>query len=205
MAGRDQHAGIARIWGETFLTLGVQAGREDGLLAELAELVALFDSQPDFERALASPLVDDEIKRALIEKTLRGRTSDLLVDAVQVLRRKGRLDLVREVERAFHAAWLRHRGRVEVRVTSVVPLRDDVRAELVAAARRRTGREPILVERLDPDLIGGVVIAIEDQKYDGSVARELAKLERYLLERGSRELIAGSYFTDDTDSTRAAR
>lgn len=201
MASQDQHAAIAQVWAEALLGLAAGAGREDELLAELEGLAGLFAAEPALEAALAGPLVEDEAKRALVEKALRGRTSDLLADAVQVLRRKGRLGLVRAIARAYRELWTERKGRVEVSVTSVVPLAAEVRAELLAAARRRTGREPLLVEKIDPALIGGLVIRIEDHKYDGSVAGELAKLERYLLERGKSELIEGkTYFTEETEA-----
>jgi len=195
---QDKQSAVAGVWAESLMELAAADGREDDLLEELKGVLELFDREEGLESLLASPVVDDEAKRALIEKALRGRASDLLVDGLQVMRRKGRLALVRAVARAYRAAWLERRGRVEVRVTSAVPLDDTLRAALAAAARRRTGREPILVERVDAGLIGGLVVRIGDDKFDSSVASDLARLERGLLARSSRELLSGkSYFTED--------
>jgi len=198
-AVRDKQAAIAHVWSAALIALAVEAEGADELLGELESLVELFDRRPEVEQLLASPAVADAAKRELLERTLRGRASDLLVDALQVMREKRRLDLVRAVLHGYRAAWLKLRRRVEVRVSSAVPLAEELRQSLVRAAARRTGSEPILVERVDPALLGGLVVAIGDDKFDASVATDLARLQRNLLERSSLELISGkSYFTEIT-------
>jgi F-type H+-transporting ATPase subunit delta len=201
-AGREKRAAVAGVWAESLMELASAAGREDELQDELQGLVALLDRDPRFEALLATPLVDQEAKRRILEESFRGRASDLLVDALEVMRRKGRLDLVRDTVLAFHQQWLARRGRVEARVTTASPLSPELRRALAAAVTRRTGRETILVERLDPELIGGLVVAIGDEKFDDSVASELGRIERELLGRAARELAAGStYVTEISSST----
>lgn len=199
---RSQQAAVARIWADSIVALASEktaaaAGREDELLEELDGLVELLDHERDLDALLSSPLVDDQAKRLLIEKALRGRASDLLVDTLQVLRRKGRLGLVRAIAHAYRVEWMRRRNRVEVRVTTAVPLGDDLRQEIRLAAAERTNQHPVLIERVDPKLLGGLVVEIGDDKFDSSVSRELERLRETLLARASRELLSGkSYFTE---------
>jgi F-type H+-transporting ATPase subunit delta len=189
-----KYAAVAQVWGGSLLALAAEAGREDELRDELVDLVALLDAEPRLDQLMASPLVDDGAKRQLIEKVLRGRASDLLVDALQVMRRKGRLDLVRVVATAYQEAWMRLRNRVEVEVTSAVPLDDALRAEIRLAAAERTNRQPLLVEHVDPALLGGMVVEIGDEKIDGSIRRQLERIQESLLARASRELLSGKSY-----------
>jgi F-type H+-transporting ATPase subunit delta len=199
---QHKQTAIGQVWADALMTLAVEAGCEDDLLEELEGLVELLDRQPEFDALLTGPLVADGAKQQLIEEALRGRSSDLLVDALQVLRSKRRLELVRAVTVAFRSAWLDRRDRVEVQVTSAVPLAEELRSALAAAARRRTGREPVVVARVDAGLIGGLVVRIGDDKFDASVASELVRLEHRLLDRGSRELQSGkTYFTESSESS----
>jgi F-type H+-transporting ATPase subunit delta len=198
MAGaRERDLAVARVWANSLFALAAESGREDELLGELEGMVELLDRQPTLATLLASPAIDTEAKRALLEKALRGRASDLLVDALQVMRRKGRLVLIRAVAQTYRSEWLVRRHKVEVRVTSAVPLTEALREALRLAAAERTNRQPILVERIDPELLGGLVVAIGDEKIDSSVSTELEKMEIALLDRASRELLSGkSYFTE---------
>lgn len=195
----DKQVAVARVWSEALFVLAEAQGRDDELLAELEDLVALLDAEPRLRGIFASPLVEDAVKERLVERLLRGSASDLLVDALQVMRRKGRLDLVRAVAQTYREGWLDRKNHVEVRVTTAIPLSDDLRQELRLSSAERTNRHPILVETVDPRLLGGIVIRIGDHKYDGSVAHELERFESILAARASLELLSGkSYFTEST-------
>ena len=193
-ASQDKERSLARIYAEAMLAAA--AGGEQAFVDDLDALVGLLDRDPAFEAVLANPLINAAGKRALIDKALRGQLGDTLVDGLQVMRKKGRLGLVRELARAVHEIWLARQGKVEVRVTSAVPLSPALREDLVRAAAQRIGKQPVLVERVDPKLLGGLVVRARDGKFDSSVARTLARIEARLLERASNELLSGkSYVT----------
>jgi len=187
----NERLAVARVWSAALLELAAAAGQEDALRDELEGLVSLLDRQPAFEAFLSGPVADDESKRAVLERALRGRASDLLVDALQVLRRKKRLDILRAIATTYRQAWLRRRGRVEVDVTTAAPLSEALRAELQAAADRLSGKKAEISARVDPDLLGGMILRLGDQRFDTSLAAELGRLESIFLERASRELQSG--------------
>jgi F-type H+-transporting ATPase subunit delta len=188
----NERLAVARVWSAALLDLAAAAGQEDALRDELDGLVSLLDRQPAFEAFLSGPVADDESKRAVLERALRGRASDLLVDALQVLRRKKRLDILHAIATTYRQAWLRRRGRVEVDVTTAAPLSEALRAALQAAADRLSGRKAEISARVDPDLLGGMILRLGDQRFDTSLAAELGRLEGIFLERASRELQSGN-------------
>jgi F-type H+-transporting ATPase subunit delta len=187
-SGKAGGQALARVWSDAIFKLAAGQGLEDALLEEWRGVVAILDRDPRFEALLASPLVTTEEKRRLIEKAFRGKASDLLVDALQVLGRKGRLNLLRAVADAFHAAWMESKGKVEVLVTTAVALSPGQRQQLVAAASRFAGKEAQLVEKVDPEILGGLVVKVGDDKFDDSVGRELEQLTAAFAARGGREL-----------------
>lgn len=194
---------LARIWSDAVFSLAAMRGLEDGLLEEWRGLIELIDRDKGLEAVLASPLVNSEEKRQLIENGFRGKASDLFVDTLQVLRSKGRLGLVRFVAVAFRDAWMASKNQVEVRVTSAVPLSPELRASLVAAASRFAGRQAQLVEKVDAGLLGGLVVRVGDQKFDDSVVWELEYLQQAFLARASRELLSGrDYVNNSEESSR---
>ncbi len=155
MATHDnERLAIGRVWSAALLELAASTGQEDALLAELDGLVELLDRQPAFESFLSGPVVDDEAKRTVLERSLRGRTSDLLVDALQVLRRKRRLDILRAVATTYRQGWLERRGRVPAEVTTAAPLSDELRRELQRAVDRVTGKTAEISATGGPGLAG---------------------------------------------------
>lgn len=199
MANVDDRAlDVGRLYAEAMLDLADEQGQGDALLEELAELVAYLDRHPELERFLASPLVDEEGRARVIEELFRGKVSDLLADALQVINRKGRLGLVRAVAEAYRRAHRDRRGFVDVYVRTAVPLTETLRSRLQDALAATTGKKPILIERVVPSLIGGMVVEVEGRKVDASVASWLRDLSGELLARATQEIHRGKVYVAES-------
>src|SRR5205814_10122120 len=78
--------------------------------------------------------------------------------------------------------------RVRVLVRSAVPLADGQREQVKALARENYKLEPVLVEQIDPDLLGGLQIQIGDRLVDLSVRSRLETIKNQLIARSSHEI-----------------
>lgn len=185
----DREQSIARIYSKAMLDLAEQQGEADSLLEELQGLVEYLGRNPELEQFMASPLVDDEDRGKVLEKAFRGHTSDLLLDSLQVVNRKGRLSLLRAIVEGYRTGHRELRGMVEARVRTAIPLSDALRARVRESVARHTGRQPVLIEKVDPALIGGIVIEVGDEKIDGSVSHKLSELGKALELRASQEIV----------------
>jgi|SRR6476469_9438159 len=190
----DRQGGVAQGYAEALLVLAEERGVADQVLEELGGLADLASRDRAFATFLSSPLVEPAARARTFEKLLRGRASDLLVDALQVVNRKGRLALLPEIANGYRQAHRRLRGRVQVFVQSAVPLTDPLRAKLREAAARFTGKTPELVESVDPGLLGGMVVRVGDERIDSSVKSRLRDLSGALLRRASQEVQSGSRY-----------
>jgi F-type H+-transporting ATPase subunit delta len=200
-SGRAAERALAEIWSDAAFRLAEATGVAGDVLEEWRGLVGLLDGNPQLEAVLASPLVSGEEKRALIEKAFRGKASDLFVDTLQVLRSKERLGLVRQVARAFQETWMASQNRVEAHVTSAVALSPEIRQELTGVLSRLTGKTAELVEEVDPEILGGLVVRVGDRKFDDSVSRELELLTAAFATRGSRELLRIQEYIHDSEAS----
>lgn len=196
MAGNvdDRDLASGRLYAEAILNLAEESGQGDALLEELQQVVALLDGKPEVDQFFSSPLVDEGARARVIDKMFRGRSSDLLTDSLQVINRKGRLGMLRAIVEAYRLAYRDKRGLVDVHVRTAVPLTDALRARLTAAIAASVGKQPNLVERVDPSLIGGLVVEVAGQKIDASVATRLHGLSQALLARASQEIHRGTAY-----------
>lgn len=189
----DKTLAVAKVYAAAMLDLAAKRGEADELGDELHQMVRLAERDPRFARFLADPLADAGERRESIEKMFRGQASDLLVDSLQVLNRKGRFGILPAITQVYHQELDRLRKRVEVQVTSAVPLTDELRHRLAAAVEGQTGRKARLDERVDESLLGGMVVQIGDRKIDASVTTRLEGLAAAMLDRASREIHRGAH------------
>jgi F-type H+-transporting ATPase subunit delta len=193
----DKHLAVARIYSQAILDLAEKQGISDEVGEELQELARLVAQNPEFADFLASPLVDAGERQATLEKLLRGRVSDLLVNALQVVNRKERMLLVPAIAETYRQELRDLRGRVDVLVKTPVALPEGLREKLRAAVTRFTGRQPDLIEKVEPGLLGGMVVQIGDDKIDASVASKLKGVSEALFERASQEIVRGTPYAGE--------
>lgn len=191
----EKQIAIARVYARAMLELAGEAEARERVVEELREVAAHAAGHHDFADFLASPLVDSADRAITIEKLFRGRLGDLVVDALQVINRKGRLALLPTIAAVSRDEDREMRGRIDARVRTAVPLDELLRSKLLRAVERLTGKQADLEESVEPELLGGMVLHVGDRKIDRSVRQELRGLAARLEERASREVLAaGDYF-----------
>jgi len=125
---------------------------------------------------LLSLRVGGEEKRELVMKAFGDRASGLFVKFLLLLIDKKRTANFDEIARAFVALYEEHQGVVEVRVVTAVPLDAELERKAKDVVERRTGKKVKLEKRVEPRIIGGMIMFIENQVYDGSILNRLGDL-----------------------------
>jgi F-type H+-transporting ATPase subunit delta len=183
---------LAKVYAEALLRNAQQQQLVDGVLESLESLVQdVFAAQPLLEEMFAAPVVATHVKEQAIHRTCEGRVSDLFRNFLLVLNHHGRLELLRLIAQEYHKLVDQLRNRVPVLVRVAAPLAEDQRqrlAEFIGGALRL---EPVLDVKVDPDLLGGLVVRVADWQFDGSVRSRLVNLRNQLIERSSHEIQSG--------------
>ncbi len=107
---------------------------------------------------------------------------------MKVLCRRGRLGGLQAIQVTAQKLREEQVGKVRVQVTSAQPLSDQQRGSIADRLRQSLGKEPILLESVNPSLVGGVVLRIGDKVIDGSVQGKINTIER-LVEKNVHEKI----------------
>ncbi len=184
---------VAGVYAKAFLA-AAQAGQSGAQAAEAAvtELSAVAadvcDRHPRFAAVLASGLIPAEEKVQIIERTFSGKVAPIVFDFLRVLARHDRLGSLRDIARAAREEYDQLLGRVRVEVSTATELTSELAAKIKDQLRDMLGGEPVLVPKLNPELIGGVVLRVGDAVYDGSVAAQLNTLRGRIINRSVHEI-----------------
>ncbi len=191
MAEVDETAlAVAEVYARPLLELADEWELTDTVIDEFDDFIAYMETNPDFASFITSPTIDDTQRGPGLERLFRGRMNDLLLDTLLVMNNKERMPIVTAVHASFHALLDAQHQRVEAMVTTATPLTDEQRERVTDVMQRRTGKNVSLSERVEPDLLGGIVVQVGDERIDGSLQRRLAEMRAMLHERASQEVIA---------------
>jgi F-type H+-transporting ATPase subunit delta len=176
---------VARVYGQALLDAATKQHKADEVLEEYRDLVeSALKPNPQLAAFFANKTINKEKKAELLRKAFAGRVSDLLANFLQVLNEHERLELLEPILQAYVELNNERARRVVVEVRSAVPLLDHQRERLANELRQSLRLEPVLDARVDPDLLGGLVVRVGDWLYDASVKNRLETLRNQLNERG---------------------
>lgn len=156
-------------------------GNAERVRRDLAAFVTAFDESAELRNVLETPSVPPELKRKIVE-TLAKRMD--LAKAVRnfvfLLVDHSRIEMLHEIQHAFHQALNARLGIADAEVTSARELSAGERRELTAVLERRTGKKIEARFREDASLLGGAVVRVGSIVYDGSVREQLTRLREQL-------------------------
>jgi F-type H+-transporting ATPase subunit delta len=155
---------------------------ERGVLEEVNEDMSMFDrvcaSNRDFVNMLRSPIIRHEKKKNVLEKLFKGRVNPLTFDVIDILTRKNREPLLPAIAKEFHVEYNAYKGIGKATVTTTVPMDAALRAEIEAVVKQLSNKTKIeLIENVDPGLLGGFVLNVEDRQIDASIKSKLKHLK----------------------------
>jgi len=180
---------IASVYAEAFLNVADRSAEAESLVAELDAIVDdVLKPFPRFAEVLGSNIVPHEEKIGIIDRVFKGRVAPLILNFLKVLSRRGRLDIFLPIVRAIHEEMDRRRGVVSVRIVTAAPMKEKLSRHLEERLRDLVKGEPRISHRIDPRVIGGIVIEIGDKVIDASVSAQLERLKKQIIDRSAHEI-----------------
>ena len=158
----------------------------DALADELDAVVSgAVRGHPATEAFFASAAVSKADKFPVLAAAFEANTTETFRKFVAVLNQNNRLGLLPAVAGEYRKLRDAAAKRVRVRVTSAVPLTPDQEQKLQATLAAKVAGTPVLSVRVDPDILGGLVVQVGDTVTDTSVRTRLADIRTHLMASGT--------------------
>ena len=170
-------ASLAGRYATALFGLARDENQIDAVGRSLDMLEAAMIQSADFKALVSSPLIG----RAEAGKAIRALTPALGIDPISarflgVLADNGRLSDLKAVIKAFRKLAADNRGETAAEVTSAFPLNDDQVARIKSSLKARLGRDVAIDAKVDPQLLGGLVVRLGSQMIDASIRTKLNNL-----------------------------
>lgn len=181
---KAQPRSLARRWARALFDVVVaeaQAGAPARLGSELDQLVRLMTSHGELAQALSDPRLRPEARRGIVLAIARrAGASELLLRLLGLLAQRDRLALLPALAAAYRERLNEESGILAAEVASAVPLAATQHEALGQALSSALGQKVAFEPRVDPELLGGVVVKVAGRSFDGSVRSQLESLRRRL-------------------------
>ncbi len=176
-------SGMAARYATALFDLAQEANAIDAVKADLDRFDALLAESPDLTRLVRSPVFSSaEQLQALSAVLERAGIGGIAANFLKLVTSNRRLFAVRDMIRGFRELVARHKGEAVAEVTVAEKLKDDHVEALRAALKSVSGKDVDLDIKVDPAIIGGLVVKLGSRMVDTSLRTKLNAIKHAMKE-----------------------
>ncbi len=172
---------LAKRYAKALVEIGLEKNTLDKYGADLSAFAELIDSSRDLREVLISPVFTKDDKKKIADDVLSKISADqMVVNFVNVLIDRKRIDQLQGINLAFAAKVDEIRGITRGEVVSAEPLSDEEMNQVTEALSGLSGKKVQLKAKVDDFLIGGLYAKVGDMVFDGTIRTQLNQLKESL-------------------------
>jgi F-type H+-transporting ATPase subunit delta len=178
MAEHKAHGrGVAERYATALFELAMEERAVETVSRDFAELKSLLAGSPELARLVKAPVFSAEQQKLGMDAVLRRmEAAPLTVRFILTLAAKRRLFALSEIIHAYEHRIAEQKGEINAEVLAARSLSDAETAELKRVLKEKLGREARLSTRVDPSLLGGLVVKVGSRMIDSSLRSKLEGL-----------------------------
>lgn len=168
---------VASRYAKSIMDLSIEKGQLEGVFADFKNLAAMGKASRELGNALANPVLGSEKKLKVLKALFDQAASPLTLSFFEIISRKNRESILLDVSREFIVQYHLYKSIQVAEVISPSALTASQRAQLVTLVKQISGMKEVqLEEKINPELIGGFVLNVNDRQLDESLRSKLNAL-----------------------------
>jgi F-type H+-transporting ATPase subunit delta len=175
---------LAQVYARSLFAVAREHEQLDLLREQLGQFADALSENRDLQVFFFSPYFSTKEKQAALERVLDG-ADDHLLRFLSLLIENHRMPVIMRVRRAYERMWEQERKLLPVVLTSAVELDEKTTDSLGEQIGKRTGRTVELTKRVDPAILGGVIVQVGNSILDASIRNRLEHLRRQVAQGAS--------------------
>jgi F-type H+-transporting ATPase subunit delta len=169
---------VATRYAKAIFDLSVEKQLLEQSMTDMDLLASTYHASKDLQLLMASPVVKPDKKQKVIRELFGKHIGELVLNFLMILTSKGREMHIGVIAEEFLRLYKEKQGLKTVFLTTAVPVDDTIRQKVKALVAAHTGKTIELIEKVDPKILGGFVLKIDDALFDSSLNFKLNELKK---------------------------
>jgi len=168
---------ITTPYAEAFLQVASSRKEVDQVVDQAKEILTIWQDCPEFSEAMASPVLEVDSKKAVLEKLFAEQVTPSFLNLLKLLADRQRIGLLDAVLERMLELYREQRNIALATVTSASALDEDQLNDLLKKIQAVAGTDNLELNlKIDSDLIGGFVVSVGSKVIDASLAGQVRRL-----------------------------
>lgn len=172
---------IAEVYARALFEVAQDQDKLDVIHEQLGVIADSVGENIDMGRFFFSPYFSTEDKKAALHKAVEG-ADDSVVNFLEALIERHRMPVIFRIRQRFDELWEEERRLLPVEITSAIELDEKTVQEIGEGIGKQVDRKVELSSRVDPDILGGVVLRVGNFVLDASIRHRLEQLRKQVTQ-----------------------
>lgn len=169
---------LAKRYAKALFQVGKEENALDDFSKTLSEMAQLYIETPEVVDGLTNPLYPQDVREKVMAHLVGAmKASELLANFLNLLVQKRRADVLPDIAAVFQALVDDERNMCQGTVISASEISKDLNDKIKATLEKITGKQVVVTNEVDPEIIGGIIAKVGDLVMDGSIKTQLKGLE----------------------------
>jgi ATP synthase F1 delta subunit len=168
---------LAQVYAHALFEVADENGVIDDVREQLGQFADELDENRDLQVFLFSPYFSSQEKKDGIRKIIEG-ADDRFLNFLELLAERHRMPAIFRIRRAYDVLWRKENRLLPVTVTSAVELDEGLVEGLGKRIEEQTGKKVELTSKVNPDVLGGLVLQVGNMVLDASIRNRLEQLRK---------------------------
>ena len=169
---------VSSRYAKSLLSLAIEQKSAEAAYNDMRLIAEVCQSNRDFVVLLRSPIVKADTKVRIIEKIFGDKLGKMTMAFIKIIATHRRESLLNEIADSFVSLYKTHINVSTAEVITAYKIDDTLRKKLVDIIKKQENKEVEIIEKVNKDLIGGIIVRINNRQYDGSVLRKISALRK---------------------------
>jgi F-type H+-transporting ATPase subunit delta len=172
---------LAQVYARALLEVALEQGKLDVVRDQLAQLADALAANRQLAIFFFSPYFTTDEKKSGLARVVQD-ADPTLINFINVLIENHRMPVIFRIRDEYQRLWEQENRMLPVEITSAVELDPKTAESLGRTIGERTGRRVELAARVDPQIIGGIVLRVGNSILDASIRNRLEQLRRQVAQ-----------------------
>ncbi|HXW59325.1 MAG TPA: ATP synthase F1 subunit delta, partial [Solirubrobacteraceae bacterium] len=166
---------LGQVYARSLFEVARERGQLEVVREQLGEVADALDENRELSMFFFSPYFSSAEKQDGLKRVLRG-ADEIVFNFLNVLIENHRMPVIFRIRQDFERLWQEENRMLSVEITSAIALDKDTAQSLGQTIGQRAGRRVTLATRVDPDILGGIVVRVGNSILDASIRNRLEQL-----------------------------
>lgn len=172
---------LAQVYARSLFDAAKQAGKVDVLREQLAQFADAVNENRELQVFFFSPYFSTKEKQDSLHRLVLD-ADEQLVNFLDLLIENHRMPVIFRIRRTFEHLWEQENRQLPVEITSAIELDESTTDSVAQRIGESTGQRVMLTTRVDPSIIGGIVVRVGNSILDASIRNRLEQLRRHVAQ-----------------------